>query len=281
MYKTILTKLQYWLDYTQNCIQTKNSFLTPAQELSKLSEVLLNSIQYSDREDLETGRLHNVFPYILGLYSTSNSFHKTIQILVTSGHGQNAMLMLRPQLESLLILLYLTEPQENIEEIEKRIEKFLDWTMIKMYQNSEQSSNLDFVRILSTHKEFSNFTQENYQKVCAKYFDRPKELKKLINSSSFLENKAILAEKYQIKDLYHHIHAESSGNLHMADISDRVIQKIYDNGIEYVLNPHIKDGFWALMMSNLLQFYLLANFSTFLKIKNMIIPKLEVIFKVK
>lgn len=94
-----------------------------------------------------------------------------------------------------------------------------------------------------------------------------------------MDNKSALADKFNIKDLYNHIQAETSSNIHIADISDRLFWEESEFYTGFVYDENRANSFWPLLLSNYLQFYLILNFSEFFGLKEKILPKLENIFE--
>jgi hypothetical protein len=278
----INAKVYHWYQFTKSCLGEYGFQVKEARELSKLG---MNIIKYFDqsakREFFKKVKLEDFsdsFSYIFGVYFTTLSHHDAIQILSLSGHGLNSLMILGSQLETLLILLYMTEPDMDLREVMDRIDYYIDYVKVKMKQNMEKSLNLSFYSY-KCNDEFNSSIFSNYEEVCSKYLNNNK-IKILKNCTSFPMNKKKLAEKYNIKELYDCIFAESSASIHATDISDRM-QRIDDltmSGFKYTIS-HSKGYLWSLMMSNLVQYHSILYFSKFFGIDHILRPKLLKIFK--
>jgi len=247
--------------------------------LSKVAAKLMKSVENSKRSEILFEHIDTLLPHIFNLYYASISYHKTVQTISVSGFGLNGWLVIRSQLEALLIFLYLTEPFDDLEEIEDRTLRYRDWTIVKMYQNSKKSSGMDILNSLSTHVNFEKKINDNFKYIQEEYKDKQDELKILKNSSSFLRNKAKIADNHGFKDLYNHVQAECSASLHIADSSDRMKVSGNEKGTKYSFGVNLHDGLWSMLLSNLLFLELLKNFSLFFGIKDVFHKRISTITK--
>jgi hypothetical protein len=225
----INAKLYHWHQFTKSCLSEYGFQVKEARELSKLGMDIINYFDKSTKKDISKGidleNYNDSFSYIFAIYFTTISHHDAIQVLSLSGHGLNSMMILRAQLEILLILLYITEPDRDLKEVMYRIDYYADYIKVKMKQNMDKSLNFPFYNY-KCDNDFKDSIINNYKEVCSKYINSNK-FKSLEKCTSFPINKKKLAEEYKIKDLYDCVFAESSASIHAADISDRM-QRIDD-----------------------------------------------------
>ncbi len=263
-------KIYYWIQFTKGCITTDNPLLKDARKLSKIAKKSLKLIKEADRTMINKKYFESTIAYIIGLYLMIESWHDGIQLLGLTNQKLNMLTFLRPQLETLLIFFYFTEPKDNISEVEKRVNKYLDWVIIKMYQNMQDSSKLSVIKIIPGMKEYEEKVRENYETLKEKYKHKEADLKKLEKSYSFLSNKYILAKSYSIEDLYGHVYAETSSTIHIADISDRMQPYIDSWKGGFIYNSAPKNAFWQLFISNRIMVVTIKRFAEFFNLQKQI-----------
>ena len=135
-------------------------------------------------------------------------------------------------------IYYLISPKSDIKEVEKRVEAYREWIMVKMYNNSQKSRDFDFFNIHPSHQGYMKNVEENYIFVKDKYKNSPDHFKKIEKAQSFIDNKRKLAKECEIEDLYLAVFSETSATVHIADISDRMIKESGDafEGYQYKLS---------------------------------------------
>lgn len=268
-------KLYYWWQYTKNCLRIENPFLLQARRLNQVSNKAIQLSNTSERAFIFQEYGDAWLPYLLGIYFTAVNYHKTVQTLALSGFGLNALHIVRSQIEALLIFCHFIELHDNFIEIDKRVTRYLDWLVAKMYVNMVKSSDFHILQALSNYDRYVQLVKENYHKLERKYEENKHGLEDLRNSSSFLHNKPAIAEKYGFKSLYYHIQAECSASIHIADLPDRMKELSTEYWKEFDFNISIDEARWALFLSNMLQVFLIKQFATFFDIHEMISPMLQ------
>jgi hypothetical protein len=273
-------KLDLWYRFTRCCFNKTPFPLNHARSIAKLAIELPKYIKNSRRDDFLIDDLEDFIAHILGVYFTTVAHHNSIQILSVACHEIEALIILRPQLEALLILLYFIEPHEDIEKVFTRVDKYRDWLLVKMKKNMDRSYKFDLLNSISSTDDFQKSVLANYDSILEKYCDFNKELKSLTHSHSFLKDKRAVARAFDIEDLFDHIYAESSASIHIADISDRMqeSEKPNFNGYEYRIQNK-GTGFGALLMSNMIMIHAINNLSKFLGVEHIIKPKVMKIIK--
>lgn len=244
-----------------------------AYSLDRIARFSIRKIKDSPREDLKNMEMHVLLSFLIGMYYETIKYHKAVVGLILSGHASCAFNLIRSQLEALLIFLYFVDPGEDIQEVQNRTNEYQNWIAIKMYDNNKKSIRLDLLKDFLDNDEYIGNLERNYNGVKAELSES--EFKRLEKSHSFLKNKPQIAEKYDFKDLYNHIQAESSASIHIADISDRLnwVEEPFYVGYEYNENGVVP--FWPLLLTNALQVYLLLGFTRFFKLQKSLLPKLE------
>ena len=273
--ESIKIKFYHWWQYTKNCFRIKNPFMSQARQLTKITEHTIRLVNHSARAHLLHDYFDSWLPTVFGIFFTVTDYHKTIQTLALSGFGLHAFHLIRSQLESLLIFLYFIEPDENLSEIETRVNAYLDWVIVKMYVNMTNSADFPVLQALSNYHQYVQQITETYQDLEKRYQEKKTTLNELKRSSSFLKNKPQLAEKYGFKSLYNHIQSESSASIHTADISDRIAEIMTTDSHEYHFNVLLDEARWTVLLSNLLQAYLLRNLAKFFRIEDPVISMLK------
>ena len=248
------TKWKYWLAYTKSCVRVDNSFLDMARDLEGLGFEILASIGKTEkgRQLLLPDRGGALF---MGVLAAAVSYHATAACLALSNYGQNGWVILRPQLEATLILLYFID-SDSVEEIEEKLDAYSDWVIAKGYYNGQRSESFEAVRLLDNHEASAEHMEALFDSVRKKYESDPDRLRRIRNSPSFLGDKRAVAEKYDITELYLHVFAESSFSIHAADAADRAFRIANSDSVGYEINTHLDDSFWMLMLSNLIAFRL-------------------------
>jgi len=218
--------------------------------------------------------------HILGIYFTTVGHHDSIQFLSVARHELEALIVLRPQMEALLTLLYFIEPHDDLEEVFSRVDKYRDWLLVKMKRNMDRSYKFDLLDSITKTDDFQKTVLANYGTILEKYRGVDKELKLITHSHSFLKDKRSVASAFEIEDLFDHIYAEASASIHIADISDRMQKSEKPNfyGYEYSIQNK-GTGFWALLMSNMIMIHAINNLSKFLGVEETIKPKVMNIIK--
>lgn len=229
----MIIKIKYILRFIRSSFKTNGFYASKSFALNKAAKHCISNISYIGRDDLREEHFQEFVAHILGIFSCIVSYQESISFLCLSGHALNSSILLRSQLESRLIFHYLIAEKKDIEETKKRVNEYLDWVMIKMYNNSKKSKDFDLFTISPHHADYLKNVAENYQMVKRKYTDNPQKFKRLNDSQSFLPNKRQIAKDCDIEDLYLGIFSETSATTHLADISDRVIMNI-ENGHEHV-----------------------------------------------
>lgn len=223
--------------------------------------------QYTEREDLFVEDFHSFVARVLGVFSMVVSYHESIVFLCLSRQALNASILLRTQLEAHLILCYLINPSENLEEVEQRVHEYQDWVCIKMYLNSKKSKDFDLFTLNPTHSLYLQQVEENYARVKAKYNDNLDRFKELEKSQSFLKNKREVAKQNDIEDLYMGVFSETSATVHLADISDRMIEQVTEefDGYRYEFGS-ANEAMMMVGISNLILTKSITMYFNFLKI---------------
>jgi len=277
LFSALGVKLYHLSQFARFCFSERGEEIKEARKLTKLGIAAIKIFPQSTREDLMTEYLEPFIAHVLGIYYRAISHHDSIQSHALSGHGLNTMILLRSQLETILTFLYITQPQTDLDEVYKRTDKYRDWVVIKMKQNMEQSHKFDFAQKIS-RSDFTDNINNNFKIVKDKYINLPKEFSRLEKSSNFLsrEQRETLAKQFAIEGLYHHIYAESSASIHFADISD-CMEEIDSFNYSYTIR-HKNGAFWPIFISNILQFYLIRQFSVFFGIDSILLPRLKAIF---
>jgi hypothetical protein len=281
LFSALNAKLYHWYQFTISCFGEFGFQVKEARELSKLAINVINLLPKSDKYPLVADFLDDFILHLMGIYFTTISHHDAIQSLTLSGHGLNCMMILRSQLEAVLIFLFITEPDLDLKQVKLRIENYLDWIKVKMKQNMERSSKLIFY-IEKCNDDFKASVIRNYEAVLEKYVNNQQEFNRILRSSSFLKDKRSIAEINGIENLYEHIYSESSAAIHVADISDRMREdeNFPFNIYSYIIR-HNRGALWPLMLSNLLEVYAIRRLAKFFSIDSIVEPLLIKIFMKK
>lgn len=273
----IIFKIKHSLVYIFRCFRNDNDLLIQSAKLQRLVKFSIRIINKSIRDDLKHDKHHLIVSHIYGMYIISTRYHQSVQSLILNGFVLNSFNLLRSQLESLLIFLFFIEPKDNLKEIENRINKYRDWITIRMYDNYQATSKLSLLTDIYKDKSADQYIIDNYNEVKNKY--NKKQFDDL-NRPSFIKDKTKLADEFGFKELYKHIFKETSANIHIADISDRLFwdeSKIYSG---FVYDETHANSFWPVILSNMLLFYLILNFVVFFELKPLLIPRLAKIFNI-
>lgn len=281
IFSSFRAKLYHWYNFSKFCFGEKGHQIRESREISKLSLELFNCMKYSERDDLDLEDFESFFGLIYGIYISTIGHHDAIQTLALSGHSLNSMINLRPHLESVLTLLYILEPDDNLNEVYSRVDLYQDWVMIKMKKNMDRSKDLPMSEIVMPDN-FRKTIKENYDMVKEKHRNNPELFSYLKKANSFLngDRRLAIAEKFRIDAYYKHIYAEASASIHITDISDRMNtwESIYGMGFEYKIRR--KDGtFWPLLMANILQINSIKGLANFFKIYHLLEPKIKKVFQ--
>jgi hypothetical protein len=279
MFNSFKPKLYHWLVFTKDCFQTYNPLLKDSRELSKIVKRSLVLLKESNRSAIIKKYSDHIFAHIVGMYLTILSWHEGIQLLGLSNQRLNMLAFLRPELDALLIFLFFLEPKDNVNEIEKRVNQYIDWIKVKMFQNMERSSKLSIVDIIPGMEEYKNEVRANYEKVKEKYKHLDKEWRVLEATSSFLSNKNKLAKLYGIEDFYNHVYTEASATIHIADISDRMQYYMDSNKAGYIYDLTPSSAFWQLALSNKVLIISIEKFAKFFGLERQINKLLNKVFK--
>lgn len=279
IFSTFQSKLHHWCTFTKSCFSTYNPLLKDARELSKIVQKSMILLNESDRIAILERYFDPSIAHIIGMYLTIYSWHEGIQILGVSNQKLNALTFIRPQLEALLIFLFFTEPNDDMVEVEERVENYLDWVIVKMYQNMTRSSKFHLVKIVPGMKEYEETVRTNYEYVKKKYEYSGKKLKALENSYSFIPNKRKLAKSQGIEDLYSHVYAETSATIHIADISDRMYYHRDSTKVGYIYNSIPENAVWQMALSNKIEVVGIRRFGKFFGIEQQITKLLSKVFR--
>jgi len=270
-------KLHHWYQFTKFCFSERGDQIREARQLTKLGMSVFSLLPQSSRDDLRIEHFDPFVAHVFGIYLSAVGHHDAVQTITLAGHSLDSMILLRSHLETLLVFFYVTEPQDDLDQVFLRTDKYRDWVVIKMKQNFERSLKLDLVRSI-VQDSFKGKVFENYAIVQEKYLDEEAELHRLENLNNFLnpaERRAV-ATKFGIEDLYEHIYAESSASIHFADIGDRMYE-ISDSKYRYTIR-HKNGAFWPVMLTNMLQFKCIQQFGMFFGVEGQLTPKLQIIF---
>lgn len=278
IFESVLIKFGYFFRFVKSSLSSNNLPIKQARNLSKFAQSdFFDLIKQGERSDLKVNHFFQFFYLIFERFFAVISFHESITYLCLAKHGLNAMLNLRSQLESMLIIFYFIQPKDNISEIEKRVESYSEWIKIKLYQNFNKSKTLSYLSDIDMSKYESQISHD-YFDLEEKYKNDPKGFKSLKNSPSFLHNKFKLAEDFGVSDLYDHIFSESSASIHCADNNDRLKFVSGLNCFEYYVRDF--DGFWPLVLSNVLLYKTMLTLADFFEASKSIKTKLDVFFSV-
>ena len=248
-----------------------------ADSLTMVARSLPGLIPQSLREDMNTAHFDPVIAPLLNLYFHTVSFHDAVLLLVRKEHGLNAMVLVRPQAEGLVTLLYLLEAGPDLAQVGHRVEHYMDWIRVKQWMNHERSQGFDLLQGVPSHPAYVEEIRAGYEAVAQKYDGREPELRKLRHSASFVPNKSRVkvAEKAGFKDLYQHIIVEGSASIHVADYGDRMTPSPVEDfvGFRFKIRSE-KDTTWPLTLSNLLLMHSVVAFAEFLGVDHVIRPVL-------
>lgn len=103
-------KFYHWRQFTNYCFSERGDQLKEARQLTKLGMGIMSYLPQSTRDDLKVEHFEPFVAHILGIYYSTLGHHDSIQSLALSGHSLDSMIILRSQLESILVFFYVTEP---------------------------------------------------------------------------------------------------------------------------------------------------------------------------
>jgi hypothetical protein len=271
---SLSVKLYHWKQFTKYCFSERGDQLKEARQLTKLGMSILSYLPQSKRDDIQVEHFEPFVAHILGIYYTTLGHHDSIQSLALSGHSLDSMIILRSQLESILVFFYVTEPQDNLFEVYNRTDMYRDWVAIKMKQNMDKSAKLDLFRLI-LKDDFKTSVNDNYEIVKEKYAEIPSEFNRLEKAHNFLSHqlRESVATKFGVLGPYNHIYAESSATIHFADIGDRM-RSTEDAMYRFTIRNK-QGAFWPITLSNLLQFKCIKQFGVFFGIESIITPLIE------
>ncbi len=230
------------------------------------------------RPDLLREHYESIFSPMVGLGFTCANHNYGIRVLGLSGASLEGLMLLRPQIEALLIFFYFIECKSDLKAIEARVEKFNDWIQVKMRQNHKKSKSFDWTKFIYKNRSFEKTVRQNYDSVKAKYKNDEAAFLELCEFTGFLtsKEKLRLAKDFDILGLYNHIVAEASASIHVADLYDRMI-RVGDVFFQFRLKDE-SNGFWPMSLSNLLLFQYFFTLSEFMGAKDTISKDLLKIF---
>ena len=271
-------KLHHWFEFTRFCFSEQSFQIREARQLTKLGMSVVHLLPESTRDDLKVIHFEPFLAHILGIYYSAVGHHDAVQTIALAGHGLDSLILLRPHLETLLVFLYVTEPQNELNEVFKRTDEYRDWVCVKMKQNMDRSRKLDLYRTIMDRDTFRDMVETNYAIIQGKYLDNKGALKRLEKLSSFINNaeRERIASKFNMADLYHYIFAESSASIHFADIGDRM-QETGDSKYRFPIRDK-RGALWSVLVSNLLQIRCIRQFGEFFGLESHLTPKLQRIF---
>jgi len=272
-------KSYQWKQFTKNCFTERGFQLKEARKIRKLSEKTLDMMNSYGWSETEIDFFHSTFAPIFGFYYGTISYHDSIQTLSLSGHALNAMNLLRPHLEALLLLVYILENRDDLIKMENKVYDYFDWVIVKMKINTDQSFKSELARIILTEDTMEK-VKNNFNEIKSKYANNPKGFKKLLKMNSFLNSKERLrlSKKINIEGLYHHIYAESSAVIHFADIEHRMeASSEHLDGYTYDIRKK-NAAVWPILISNLLQVNCIMQLSKIFHKEDITKQKLESIF---
>lgn len=232
-----------------------------SKDLNKAAKRCLYYIDKMERDDFLDNDVDIFIARLIGVFTVGISYQEAITLLCLTGHGLNSSTLVRSQLEAFLILFYLIE-SDDLDKVAQRVVLYEDWVMIKMYLNSKKSGTYELFTINKSHREYLEHVEANYLRIKAKYSNNETLFKELEKSQSFLKNKRDIAVAADIEDLYNAVFSETSATVHIADISDRMME--VDNDYEY----RIYSSEHSMMMtglSNILLVKSIVLFTTFFK----------------
>ncbi|MDO9105281.1 MAG: hypothetical protein Q7U57_10000 [Methylovulum sp.] len=194
-------KLSEWFKYTNSTIRANNKLLPMATKLDNVALLCLKEIEKTEKGQFILQSPH-LSQFFFSSYATSLHYHQAIVSASLSKYSLNNLVLIRPQLEAAIIFLYFIDSSSE-EELFNKVERYHDWVVVKMHQNSCKSSKLHFVQHLSTHKSFVEQINKNYLVLTQKYAGREKEFNKLSNSSSFVLDKSFVARQNGISNSHY------------------------------------------------------------------------------
>lgn len=252
---------------------------THATEIHDAGETLLSRLDECPRDDLRDRHFESVAAPIVSLYQSTASTHESVRTVHVHEQGFSALMLVRPQAEALIILQYLTEPHDDLEEIERRVESYLGWIVARQYGNWEMGRAFEPSSEVTGHREYVEHVSRNYEELRRKYRGREQELKGLSRRPGFLSDRAEhVAERHGILDLFRHVKAECSASIHSADYGDRMTPAEREDcdATGYVFNLHASSaGLWAMFLSNLLQLHSIGAVARFFELQGVIRPEVE------
>ena len=158
----------------------------------------------------------------MGLVRVHISCFNAILILYQSELGLDSNIMLRPQLETLINLIYIFESKDDIIEVEHKALQYYRWSVYKTKSNMEESFD-------SIPKEIrDSFYPPNYKiEIVNLYNDLiGDESNKKYKRHSFLSypERIKLLSKNNLEWLFKVVFAESSASIHVVNFYEGVVQ---------------------------------------------------------
>ncbi len=140
--------------------------------------------------------------------------------------------------------------------------------MVKMHMNAKKSQDFDFFNIHPSHSDYMSATEDNFIYVKNKHVNDPKAFKSIVDSQSFLKDKAEIARQCDIEQLYKGIFSQTSATVHVADLSDRMDTYVEEETefYTYKLGSHNESTMIG-GTANILLVKALVDFSRFFQIK--------------
>lgn len=267
-------KLRYISKFIEESVSAKDCDAKTSYRVNKAAKRCIEYFGEKQRSDLKTEHFEAFESYLLGVFSSIISYQESVTYLCLAGHGLNSTVLLRSQLEAYLLFNYLIEPQNDLAEIEKRVDEYKDWVMIKMYLNSNKSKQFELFNTNASHTSYLTSVEENYNFVKEKYKDDPlfNDLKK---RQSFVKDKLAVARNRDIEDLYQAIFSESSATVHLADISDRMTPFTTKESDGYIYEfSSKKESPMIISLSNVLLINSIVDFILFFEFEESIKEKI-------
>ena len=259
----MISKFKYIFKFIKSSLFSNGFYTSTSSQISKVAKKCLANISNMQRDDLNTENFESFIAHILGVFSYVVSYHESISFLSLAGHSLNGLTLLRSQLEAYLIFTYLINPKFDLNEIEKRVDRYRDWVMVKMYLNSKKSKNFELFTINPAHDPYLEQVEKNYLLVKEKYKDSPEIFRELEKSQSFLKNKREVARQCEIEELYLGIFTETSATVHLADISDRMISSESEDFDGYIYK--FSSNTEAMMLSGISNTLLIRAISDYME----------------
>ncbi len=250
-----------------------------AKELLHLSIDAIDNIDRRKRSDFNNDHFQDFIQYLIGLFATLTGYLDAAIILTKNGHGFSTVSLLKSQMEALLIFLYFIEPYDNFYEINRRVAIFNDWQILKSRNNLRYVKNCKLLNELWDVSNYEKMVENDYKIVCDLYEDKS-EFTNLKNSREFLKEKNKIAARHGIANIYELIETQFAGSIYVGDLDYDV--RFDSEKDTAFLDFSIKQNgaILPLILVMQLQEKLIREWSEFIGIEDIIIPKLEKIFSI-